>query len=124
MIDIGERRSLRGSGGSTTCSGSVNVLRRTSVGTKNAFPKTKHGYNRDGRSDCRQMVIALIVTVDGLPLAYEVLAGNTTDKTTLRDFLAKIERMYGKARRVWVGYPLAGAGDSHELSKPPCRVML
>ena len=66
------------------------------------IPKAKHGYNRDGRSDCRQVVIALIVTMDGLPLAYEVLAGNTTDKTTLREFLAKIERMYGKARRVWV----------------------
>ena len=56
------------------------------------IPKAKHGYSRDGRSDCRQVVIALIVTADGLPLAYEVLAGNTTDKTTLRDFLAKIEQ--------------------------------
>jgi transposase len=65
-------------------------------------PKAKHGYSRDGRSDCRQVVIALVVTPDGLPLAYEVLAGNTTDKTTLRQFLAKIERMYGKARRTWV----------------------
>jgi transposase len=66
------------------------------------IPKARHGYNRDGRSDCRQVVIALVVTPDGLPLAYEVLAGNTTDKTTLRQFLAKIEQMYGKARRVWV----------------------
>ena len=66
------------------------------------IPKAKHGYNRDGRSDCRQVVIALVVTPDGLPLAYEVLAGNTTDKTTLRGFLAKIERLYGKARRTWV----------------------
>ncbi len=66
------------------------------------IPKAKHGYNRDGRGDCRQVVIALVVTPDGLPLAYEVLAGNTTDKTTLRQFLAKIEQMYGKARRIWV----------------------
>jgi len=66
------------------------------------IPKGKFGYNRDGRSDCRQVVIALVVTPDGLPLAYEVLAGNTTDKTTLRQFLAKIEKMYGKARRTWV----------------------
>lgn len=65
-------------------------------------PKAKHGYSRDNRSDCRQVVIALIVTPDGLPLAYEVLAGNTSDKTTLRAFLAKIEGLYGKARRVWV----------------------
>jgi hypothetical protein len=66
------------------------------------IPKAKHGYNRDGRGDCRQVVIALVVTPDGLPLAYEVLAGNTTDKTTLSAFLAKIEAMYGKARRTWI----------------------
>jgi len=66
------------------------------------IPKAKHGYNRDGRGDCRQVVIALVVTPDGLPLAYEVLAGNSTDKTTLRQFLAKIEQMYGKARRTWI----------------------
>jgi transposase len=66
------------------------------------IPKARHGYNRDGRGDCRQVVIALVLTPDGLPLAYEVLAGNTADKTTLRQFLAKIEQMYGKARRIWV----------------------
>jgi transposase len=66
------------------------------------IPKAKHGYSRDGRGDCRQVVIALVVTPDGLPLAYEVLAGNTLDKTTLRQFLDKIEQMYGKARRTWV----------------------
>jgi hypothetical protein len=65
-------------------------------------PKAKHGYSRDGRPDCRQVVIALVVTTDGLPLAYEVLAGNTADHTTLKDFLAKIEKLYGQARRVWV----------------------
>jgi len=65
-------------------------------------PKAKHGYSRDGRGDCRQVVIALIVTPEGLPLAYDVLPGNTGDQTTLRDFLAKIEAMYGTARRVWV----------------------
>lgn len=66
------------------------------------IPKARHGYSRDGRPDCRQVVIALVVTTDGLPLAYEVLAGNTSDKTTLAAFLEKIESMYGKARRVWV----------------------
>ncbi len=66
------------------------------------IPKAKHGYSRDGRPDCRQVVIALIVTTDGLPLAYEVLTGNTADHTTLKDFLAKVEGLYGKARRVWV----------------------
>lgn len=66
------------------------------------IPKAKHGYSRDGRPDCRQVVIALVVTPNGLPLAYEVLPGNTLDKTTLKGLLAKIQTMYGKARRVWV----------------------
>lgn len=51
------------------------------------IPKAVHGYSRDGRPDCRQVVIALVVTADGLPLACEVLSGNTADKTTLRAFL-------------------------------------
>ena len=71
-------------------------------GSCEQIPKARHGYSRDGRSDCRQVVIALVVTTDGLPLAYEVLAGNTADKTTLAMFLQKIQSMYGKARRVWV----------------------
>ena len=49
------------------------------------------------------MVIALIVTPDGFPLAYEVMPGNTADKSTLADFLQKIESQYGKAGRTWVG---------------------
>ena len=64
--------------------------------------KRKFGYSRDKRSDCVQVVIALIVTPDGFPLAYEVMAGNTSDKTTLRAFLAKIEAQYGSAKRTWV----------------------
>ena len=66
------------------------------------IPKARHGYSRDGRPDCRQVVIALVITPDGLPLAYEVLAGNTADKTTLRQFLDKIEQQYGKAKRTWI----------------------
>lgn len=62
----------------------------------------RFGYSRDKRSDCVQVVIALIVTPEGFPLAYEVLPGNTSDKSTLRDFLRKIETQYGQARRVWV----------------------
>lgn len=65
-------------------------------------PKARYGYSRDGRPDCKQVVIALVVTPAGFPLAYEVMPGNTSDKTTLRSFLDKIERMYGKARRVWL----------------------
>ncbi len=60
------------------------------------------GYSRDKRSDCVQVVIALIVTPAGFPLAYQVLPGNTTDKSTLKSFLARIEDQYGKAQRVWV----------------------
>jgi hypothetical protein len=64
--------------------------------------KRRHGYSRDKRPDCVQVVIGLIVTPDGFPLAYEVLPGNTSDKTTLEDFLKKIETQYGKSNRVWV----------------------
>jgi transposase len=65
-------------------------------------PKARYGYSRDGRPDCKQVVIALVITPGGFPLAYEVMDGNTSDKTTLRGFLEKIEKMYGKARRVWL----------------------
>ena len=65
-------------------------------------PKAKRGCSRDGRPDCLQVVIALVVTTDGFPLAYEVMNGNTIDSTTLSRFLDKIESTYGKARRMWV----------------------
>lgn len=65
-------------------------------------PKARRGYSRDKRPDCLQLVIALVVTPDGFPLAYEVMNGNTSDRATLRDFLKKIEETYGKAQRVWV----------------------
>lgn len=71
-------------------------------GTGKSIPKAKHGYSRDGRPDCRQVVIALVITADGFPLAYEVMPGNTSDRTTLQAFLAKIESQYGQARRVWL----------------------
>jgi transposase len=65
-------------------------------------PKAKRGYSRDSRPDCLQVVIALVVTPDGFPLAYEVMDGNTSEHQTLRPFLEHIEKTYGKARRVWV----------------------
>jgi transposase len=65
-------------------------------------PKAKRGYSRDSRPDCLQVVIALIVTPDGFPLAYEVMDGNTSAHKTLSPFLKHIEDTYGKARRVWV----------------------
>jgi len=64
--------------------------------------KAKRGYSRDSRPDCVQVVIALIVTPDGFPLAYEVMDGNTSERKTLQLFLDRIEKTYGQARRVWV----------------------
>lgn len=62
----------------------------------------RFGYSRDRRPDCVQVVIALIVTPEGFPVAYEVMPGNTSDKTTLPDFLRKIESQYGKMNRLWI----------------------
>jgi transposase len=66
------------------------------------IPKARYGYSRDRRFDCKQVVIALVITPEGFPLAYEVMNGNTSDRTTLRAFLEKIESSYGQAHRVWV----------------------
>jgi hypothetical protein len=84
--------------------------------------KRKFGYSRDKRFDCVQVVIALIVTPEGFPLAYEVMAGNTLDKTTLRGFLQKIEDQYGKAERIWVmdrGIPTEEVLAEMRQSDPP-----
>jgi hypothetical protein len=62
----------------------------------------RFGYSRDKRSDCVQVVIALIVTPEGLPLAYEVMPGNTADSATLSGFLDHIAAQYGRANRIWV----------------------
>ena len=64
--------------------------------------KKKFGYSRDHRPDCTQVVIALVVTPEGFPLAYEVYPGNTRDTATLEAFLDKIEKRFGKARRTWL----------------------
>src|SRR5882757_8140396 len=68
----------------------------------NEADKRRYGHSRDKRGDCVQVVIALVVTPEGFPLAYEVMAGNTADNTTLRGFLARIEAQYGTAQRIWV----------------------
>ena len=84
--------------------------------------KRQFGYSRDKRSDCLQVVIALVVTPEGFPLAYEVLPGNTSDKTTLKDFLKKIEEQYGKANRIWVmdrGIPTEEVLAQMRSSEPP-----
>lgn len=87
----------------------------------------RFGYSRDKRSDCVQVVIALIVTPEGFPLAFEVLPGNTTDKTTLKDFLGRIEDQYGKADRVWVmdrGIPTEEVLEQMRQSTPPVSYLV
>src|SRR6201997_5025448 len=89
--------------------------------------KRRHGYSRDKRSDCVQVVIALIVTPDGFPLGYEVLPGNTADCTTLRDMLRKIEAQYGKANRVWVmdrGIPSEEVLAEMRAADPPISYLV
>ena len=89
--------------------------------------KRRFGYSRDHRPDCVQVVIALVVTPEGLPLAYEVLPGNTRDSKTLRDFLAKIERQYGKARRTWLmdrGIPTEEVLAEMRQANPPVQYLV
>lgn len=64
--------------------------------------KARRGYSRDHRPDCKQLVIALIVTPEGFPLSYEIFAGNRPDRTTLAEMIEAVENQHGRARRVWV----------------------
>ena len=87
----------------------------------------RFGYSRDKRSDCVQVVIALIVTPQGFPLAYEVLAGNTKDSSTLKEFLDKIEKQYGKAERIWLmdrGIPTEKVLEQMRQSEPPVKYLV
>ena len=89
--------------------------------------KRRHGYSRDHRSDCVQVIIALVVTPDGLPLAYEVLPGNTADNRTLRGFLDRIEGQYGKARRIWLmdrGVPTEAVLAEMRQADPPVQYLV
>src|SRR5919201_3528756 len=89
--------------------------------------KRRHGYSRDKRSDCVQVVIALIVTPEGFPLAYEVLPGNTADCTTLHNFLRRIETQYGKAERIWVmdrGIPTEEVLAEMRQADPPVSYLV
>ena len=89
--------------------------------------KRQFGYSRDKRSDCVQVVIALVLTPDGFPLAYDVLPGNTSDKTTLRGFLQKIEDQYGKAERIWImdrGIPTEAVLAEMRAAEPPISYLV
>jgi hypothetical protein len=92
-----------------------------------ATGKRKFGYSRDKRSDCVQVVIALVVTPEGFPLAYEVMSGNTSDKTTLANFLEKIEKQYGRANRTWVmdrGIPTEETIEKMRSAKNPIHYLV
>lgn len=70
-------------------------------GQAKANPLAKRGYSRDHRSDCKQVCIGLVVTRCGLPLGYEVFAGNRHDSTTLQEIVQTMESRYGRAQRIW-----------------------
>lgn len=89
--------------------------------------KRRFGYSRDKRSDCVQIVIALVITTEGFPLAYDVLRGNTHDNQTLRSFLDKIQKQYGKAKRLWMmdrGVPTEEVLAEMRDSKPPVQYLV
>jgi transposase len=89
--------------------------------------KRRFGYSRDHRPDCVQVIIALVITLEGLPLAYEVLPGNTADNTTLRGFLDRIERQYGKAQRIWLmdrGVPTEAVLAHMRQADPPVQYLV
>ena len=65
-------------------------------------PLAQRGYSRDHRPDCKQVNIALVVTREGMPLGYELFAGNRADVTTVKEIVETMERRYGPASRIWV----------------------
>src|SRR3990172_1759949 len=65
-------------------------------------PLAERGYSRDHRPDCKQVCIGLVVSRCGMPLGYEVFAGNRTDVTTVEEIVETMERRYGRADRIWV----------------------
>ena len=71
-------------------------------GEAKQIPLAQRGYSRDRRPDCKQVNIALVVSREGIPLGYQLFAGNRNDVTTLEEIVDRIERLYGKANRVWV----------------------
>ena len=90
-------------------------------------PKAKHGYSRDKRGDCRQVVIAVVLSPEGFPLAYEIMPGNTSDKTTLKPFLEKIQAQYGQAKRIWImdrGIPTEATLEAMRTSDPPVSYLV
>ena len=73
-------------------------------GEAKQIPLAQRGYSRDHRPDCKQVNIALVVSREGIPLGYQLFAGNRNDVTTLEEIVDRIERLYGKANRIglWI----------------------
>ena len=71
-------------------------------GTCEGNKEARYGYSRDKRSDCKQVCIGLVVSREGMPLGYELFAGNRADVSTVKEIVEKIEKQYGKANRIWV----------------------
>lgn len=96
-------------------------------GEAEQIEKAKRGYSRDHRPDCKQVVIALVVTPEGFPLGYEVMDGNTQDKTTLLGTIQKVEQRYGKAERIWLmdrGIPTEASLEEIRQSYPEFKYLV
>lgn len=91
------------------------------------IPKARHGYSRDHRPDCKQVVLALIVTPEGFPVGYEIMNGNMLDKQTLPQMIQKVEALYGKAQRVWLmdrGIPTEAQLQALRASNPEVKYLV
>jgi hypothetical protein len=89
--------------------------------------KRRFGYSRDKRSDCVQVVLAVVLTPEGYPIGYEVLPGNTADNTTLGDIRKKVEEQYGQVERIWLmdrGIPTEESLAAMRASQPPVRYLV
>ena len=89
--------------------------------------KRRYGYSRDHRPDCVQVILAVVLTPEGYPIGYEVLAGNTADNTTLTDIRQKIEAQYGQVDRIWLmdrGIPTEESLQLLRQSTPPVRYLV
>ncbi len=85
------------------------------------------GYSRDRRSDCVQVVMAMVVTPEGLPLAYEMMPGNTADKTTLPAMIALLKKRHGQIGRIWVmdrGIPTEDSLAQMRACDPPMHYLV
>jgi transposase len=96
-------------------------------GQAEAIKKARYGYSRDHRFDCKQVVLALVVTPEGFPVGYEIMDGNILDKQTLPQMIQKVEAQYGKAQRVWLmdrGIPTEEQLENLRASDPHVKYLV